>query len=229
MDKDEDAIGGVESPMQPTRQLFLVTIVLDVLAIASAFYISTWFALSIIIYIICSRLYSYRRVRLKQYPVIGYAVVILNQGALTFFMIYHGASHNAATIIPMHGLLAASFLIGGFYPITQIYQHESDAKDGVQTISMMLGRKGTMVFCAIMYLIAFSILAHYYLVNDYVRSFIILQIFFIPVLVFFIRWATRIWKEESAADFKNTMRMNWLASTCTSLAFITLILLQKVG
>ena len=226
MDKDEEPIGGVENPLQPTRQLFLVTIILDLLAIASAFFISTWFALSIIVYIICSRLYSYRGVRLKQYPILGYVVVILNQGALTFYMIYHGITHDAATVFPLHGLLAATFLIGGFYPITQIYQHASDAKDGVQTISMMLGKKGTMVFCGIMYLIAFSILGHYYMIQDHVRSFIILQIFFIPVLVFFIRWAARIWKEEGAADFKNTMQMNWLASTCTSLAFITLILLQ---
>ena len=229
MDKDEEPIGGVKNPLQPTRQLFLVTIILDLLAIVSAFYISTWFALSIIVYITCSRLYSYRGIRLKQYPITGYAVVILNQGALTFFMIYHGASDDAATNVPLHGLLAATFLIGGFYPITQIYQHTSDAKDGVKTISMMLGKKGTMVFCAIMYLIAFSVLGHYYLVRDHVRSFLILQIFFIPVLVFFIRWAARIWKEEGAADFKNTMQMNWLASTCTSLAFITLILLQQLG
>jgi 1,4-dihydroxy-2-naphthoate octaprenyltransferase len=229
MDKDEDSIGGVENPMQPTKQLFLVTVVLDLVAIAFAFYISIWFALSIIIYVTFSRLYSYRGVRLKQYPLIGYAVVILNQGALTFFMIYHGASYDAATNVPVHGLLAATFLIGGFYPITQIYQHTSDAKDGVHTISMLLGKKGTMLFCAIMYLIAFSILLHYYLVQDHVRSFIILQIFFIPVLVFFIRWTSRIWKEESAADFKHTMQMNWLASTCTSSAFLTLILLQQVG
>jgi 1,4-dihydroxy-2-naphthoate octaprenyltransferase len=144
-------------------------------------------------------------------------------------MVFHGAGNDASINVPIHGLLAATFLIGGIYPITQIYQHASDAKDGVQTLSIKLGKKGTMLFCVIMYLIAFSILAHYYLVHDHVYFFIILQIFFIPVLVFFVRWAARIWKDESAANFKNTMQTNWLASTCTSLAFLTIILLKQLG
>lgn len=141
-------------------------------------------------------------------------------------MIYDGAGNDPVTGVPLHGLAAASFLIGGFYPITQIYQHKSDAKDGVKTISMILGKRGTMIFCAIMYFIAFLFLAHYYILQHQLQSFIILQIYFIPVLVFFIHWTSRIWKHEGAANFKTTMRMNWLASTCTSLAFITLIFLQ---
>jgi 1,4-dihydroxy-2-naphthoate octaprenyltransferase len=229
MDKDEGSIGGVENPMQPTKQLFWITIVMDIAAIQFAFYVSTLFVLAIVLYISCSRLYSYRGIRLKQFAFTGYLIVILNQGALTFFMIYIGAGYDAAANVPLHGLLASTFLIGGFYPITQIYQHESDALDGVKTISMILGKKGTIIFCAAMYFISFSILGHYYILQQQVMSFIILQIFFIPVLVFFIRWAIRIWKNENAANFKSTMQMNWLASTCTSLAFLTLILLQQVG
>lgn len=223
MDRDEEAIGGLKNPMQPTKQLYVVTVVMDIMAIALSLVISVWFAVAISIYIISSRLYSYRGIRLKQYPIIGYLIVLLNQGALTFYMIYLGVNRDE-TPLPLHGIFAAAFLIGGFYPITQIYQHASDAKDKVTTISMLLGKRGTMVFCAIMYLIAFALLWHYYFLNKQVQSFILLQIFFIPVLVFFVRWAILIWKDESKADFKHTMQMNWIASTCTSLAFITLIL-----
>jgi 1,4-dihydroxy-2-naphthoate octaprenyltransferase len=229
MDRDEESIGGIKNPLQPTIQLFYVTVLLDVIAIVASLFISITFAIAIIIYITCSRLYSYRGIRLKKYAVAGYLLVILNQGALTFFMVYHGAGNNVANSAPLHGLFAATFLIGGFYPITQIYQHVSDANDGVQTLSMKLGKKRTMVFCAVMYVVAFSVLAHYYFSQQQVRSFLVLQIFFIPVLVFFISWAVRIFKNEGAANFKSTMQMNWLASTCTSLAFLTLILLKNVG
>ena len=41
--------------------------------------------------------------------------------------------------------------------------------------------------------------------------------------------ADRFGKMKSMADFKHTMRMNMLASTCTNFAFITLILLQQLG
>jgi 1,4-dihydroxy-2-naphthoate octaprenyltransferase len=37
------------------------------------------------------------------------------------------------------GMIAASLLIGGFYPLTQIYQHRQDKEDGVRTLSMLLG------------------------------------------------------------------------------------------
>jgi 1,4-dihydroxy-2-naphthoate polyprenyltransferase len=39
----------------------------------------------------------------------------------------------------------------------------------------------------------------------------------------------QVWRNESRADFKHTMRMNMLASTCTNFAFITLILQQHLG
>lgn len=229
MDRDEDSIGGIEKPLQPTKELFFVTITMDVIAAALSFIISIWFAIAFIFYIFCSRLYSYRGVRLKQYAIAGYLTVIINQGALTFFMVYHGATSTLPLDAPWHGLLASSFLIGGFYPITQVYQHESDARDGVKTISMLLGRKGTFIFCGFMYAVALLILLNYYQLTEQLISFLVIQVFFIPVIAFFLSWVFRVWRNEKLADFKHTMRMNWIASTCTSLAFLTIIILQQLG
>ena len=139
MDRDETSIGGLKDPMLPTRQLYRVTVFLDVVAVLASLIISTWFALAILLYIVCSRLYSYRGIRLKQYPITGYLIVIINQGALTFFMVYHGASKLVTMDMPWQGVVAAAFLIGGFYPITQVYQHTADANDGVETICMLAG------------------------------------------------------------------------------------------
>lgn len=229
MDRDEGSIGGVQNPLTPTKQLFYVTIVLDIAAIVLSLFVSGQFTACIIIYIICSRLYSYRGVRLKQYPILGYLIVIFNQGSLTYFMVNHGADSNLTNHMSWLGLLAAAFLIGGFYPITQVYQHEADEKDNVRTISMKLGKKGTFIFCAVMYSISIIILWLYYSRYELYKAFFVLIVFFIPVIVYFIRWFLKILKDDSLADYKHTMQMNWLASTCTSLAFITIILLQKFG
>jgi 1,4-dihydroxy-2-naphthoate octaprenyltransferase len=226
MDRDEQSIGGIKNPPSPTKQLFIATIILDVAAVALSMLISSLFVSCVVIYIICSRLYSYRGVRLKQYPLLGYLTVIFNQGSLTFFMVYHAADANLTNHMSWLGLLAAAFLIGGFYPITQVYQHEADAKDNVKTISMQLGIKRTFVFCSLMYLVAMVILWTYYSAHELYKPFIVLIIFFIPVIVYFVQWFLKVLKNESLADFKHTMQMNWLASTCTSLAFITIILLQ---
>ena len=229
MDRDEGSIGGVAKPMQPTRQLFFVTVGMDIAAVVLSFLVSNIFATGILVYIIFSRLYSYRGTRLKRFPVWGYLTVIINQGALTFFIVYHGCNTHLSTIVPWQGLVASGFLIGGFYPITQVYQHEADAKDGVKTISMLLGKRGTFIFCGIMYAIAFLVLFLYFSEQKQVLRFIILQILFLPVIVSFFRWLLMVWKNEEAANFKNTMKMNWLASTCTSLAFITLLIIKQLG
>lgn len=229
MDRDTESIGGIEKPMQPTRELFYATVIMDTAGIILSLFIGWWFALALLIYIICSRLYSYRRIRLKRFPIAGYITVILNQGALIFAMVYYASEKNANTQLPVIPLIAASFLIGGFYPITQIYQHKSDFADGIQTLSMLLGKTGTFIFCGIMYAIAFILLFIQYRNTGDINSFFVLQLFFVPVIFYFLKWLVKVWKDEKDANFKNTMRMNVLASTCTNLAFITLIIMKHLG
>lgn len=229
MDRDAGSIGGLKNPLQPTKQLFFVSIIMDVIALGLSLFISTTFAICVLIYIIFSRLYSYRGVRLKQYPLLGYLTVIINQGSLTFFMVYHGSEANLSNHMSWLGLLAAAFLIGGFYPVTQVYQHEDDKNDQVTTISMLVGKKRTFIFCALMYTVAMFILWLYYSSHELYMPFIVLLIFFLPVVVYFMQWFLKVLKDDDKADFKHTMQMNWIASTCTSLAFITIILLQKFG
>src|SRR5579862_5806043 len=71
MDRDEGSIGGIKNPLQPTRQLFRTSVIMDVTAIALSFLISYWFAFCIVAYIAASRAYSFRGIRLKKYPVAG--------------------------------------------------------------------------------------------------------------------------------------------------------------
>ncbi len=229
MDRDETPVGGLANPMQPTRQLFWTTVVMDIAGFLLSLLISKPFALAFMVYILFSRLYSYRGIRLKRFAIVGYLTVIVNQGALTFWMVYHGASANRATTVPWQGMVVASLLIGGFYPVTQIYQHEADRRDGVNTISMLLGKRGTFVFCAILYTAAFGLLFLYFQQQQQLAHFLVLQSFFIPVIIVFFRWMLQVWKDETKADFKHTMQMNWLASTCTNGAFITLLMLQHIG
>ena len=86
-------------------------------------------------------------------------------------MVYHGSDENLTNHMSWLCLLAAAFLIGGFYPITQVYQHESDKNDNVITVSMLLGKKGTFIFCAAMYTIAIYILWLYYNSHELYKPF----------------------------------------------------------
>ncbi len=226
MDRDEASIGGIKNPMQPTKQLFFSSVLMDLLACAIALFISPLTIVLVLLYIVFSRLYSYRGIRLKRYPILGFLTVIINQGGTTFFLVYHAVSSNLTLAIPWDGVLISTLLIGGFYPITQIYQHEQDAKDGVRTISMVLGKRGTFAFCVVLYSISFGLLfLHFYQLNQ-MNSFFVVQILFAPVIVYFLNWFVQVWKDGEQADFEHTMKMNWLASTCTNIAFGVLIFLN---
>ncbi len=226
MDRDEESIGGLKSPLAPTRQLFYITIVMDMLAIVLSLFISIYFMMGAALYIGASRAYSARKIRLKKYPVWGYLTVVLFQGALIFFLVYHGAHRELSLQVPVLGMIAASLLIGGFYPLTQIYQHAADAKDGVRTISAVLGYKGTFLFSGIVYCIAFAVLALFFQLSLEIKEFQVFATCMVPVIVYFILWAVKVWRDPSLADYGHTMRMNVIASCCTSVGFIVVFLMH---
>jgi len=226
MDRDETPIGGLSKPLQPTKELFYVTIVMDIVAVGSSLFISIYFAAGILLYILASRAYSYRGIRLKKFPLAGYLIVIVFQGALTFFLSYHGSSVNKTLQIPFWPALASSLLIGGYYPLTQIYQHEEDLEDGVVTISYKLGKKGTFVFCGIVFALATTAMFFTFDERGQLQFFIIFAVCMLPMIVFFIRWMIKTWKDQAQADFKNSLRMNLLASGCTTICFLILIIMK---
>ena len=227
MDRDTGSIGGIKNPKQPTQQLFYVTVLLDLSALLASAFISLYFLTGIIAFIAASRAYSYRGIRLKKYPVTGYLTVVVFQGGLLFFLVMHGASAAKTLDVPFIGMVAASLLVGGFYPLTQIYQHMQDKKDGVTTLSYILGYRGTFVFTAIVYGLAMIALGFYLALNQDLNYFFIIQIFLLPILVYFFYWFYRVYHNPMEANFKNTMRMNIIASVFTNAAFIFLFLIEK--
>ncbi|MBA2250213.1 MAG: UbiA prenyltransferase family protein [Chitinophagaceae bacterium] len=228
MDRDTSSIGGLKKPLQPTKQLFYTTVIMDIAAVTISICMSWIFAVGIFLYILASRAYSYRKIRLKKYWLIGYLTVVIFQGAVTFFLVYNETDIHHTLNVPWIATIASSLLIGGFYPLTQIYQHNEDVKDGVRTISYKLGYKGTFIFTGIIYALAFCMIAWQFFLNLEWNRFYILQIFMLPVLVYFFIWFSKVLKDKNEANFKNTMRMNLLASVCTNLGFITLLILYVI-
>ena len=228
MDRDTASIGGLENPPPPSYQLFLVTIVLDLLAIGLGFLVSPIFGMMMPLYIGASKAYSYRGIRLKQFAITGYLTVILFQGAFTFWLVYFGSNQSGSLWAPWQGLVVSSLLIGGFYPLTQIYQHQQDLADGVRTISYKLGYNGTFIFCALVYSLAWACMVQYLIQKSQITELAVISLLFLPVIVYFFSWWRQVRKDHRAASFKNAMRMNWLASICTNAAFITLLILRWV-
>lgn len=85
-DRDETSIGGLKHPPKVSENLFYATLLFDLAGLIFAWLISPEFAALVFIFIVMSRLYSYRGIRLKKYPVAGFLTVFVFQGAFVYLM-----------------------------------------------------------------------------------------------------------------------------------------------
>jgi 1,4-dihydroxy-2-naphthoate octaprenyltransferase len=118
----------------------------------------------------------------------------------------------------------ASFFIGSIYPLTQIYQHEADKKDGVISISYKLGYIGTFVFSSVLFSIATLFLFYYFNLKHQQLALILFLVIMLPVVLKLGIWFNKVRKDTGNANFENTMAMNLLTSACMNFYFLLLIL-----
>ena len=229
-DKDESSIGGMKYPPKVTKNLFYITLGMDLAGVISALFVSVYFSLLVLIFILVSRAYSYRKLRLKKYAVIGFITVFLFQGAFVYMM-----TSIAITTIPISQFFTlnniicmsiASLFIGSIYPVTQIYQHEADKKDGVISISYKLGYIGTFVFSGILFAIATLLLFYYFNLKHQQFDLVLFIIMILPAAYYLTVWFNKVRNNTIHANFENTMKMNLLTSVCMNLYFAILIFIN---
>lgn len=227
-DRDTGSIGGLKHPPKVSQNLFRATMLMDIVAVFSGLLISYSFSLFALIFILISRAYSYRNVRLKQYAVIGFLTVFLFQGAFVYMMASSAISRfsfvNFFTLNNIICMSVASFFIGSVYPLTQIYQHEADKNDGVISISYKLGYNGTFIFSGILFVLATVFLYYYFNLKNQQIAVLLFILLMLPVIIDLSVWFTKVRKNTDNANFENTMTMNLLTSTCMNLYFLVLIL-----
>lgn len=227
-DRDETSIGGLKHPPKVSENLFYATLLMDILGVLCALFVSVYFSLFVLMFVLTSRAYSYRNVRLKKYAVIGFLTVFFFQGGFVYLMASSAiAAFSIKTFFTLNNLICmsiASFFIGSIYPLTQIYQHDVDKKDGVISISYKLGYIGTFVFSAILFSIATIFLFYYFDVKHQKIALIIFLLMMLPVIVKLSVWFNKVRRDTMNANFENTMTMNVLTSTCMNLYFLLLIL-----
>ena len=221
-DRDEGSIGGLKHPPRVTKTLFRLVLVFDLLALLAAASLSLAFGACILVYLLVSKAYSYDKIRLKKYPWLSTLVVVVFQGAFTFLMVQLGVNLNYQLIFSPGNLVLAgvsSLFLCGSYPLTQIYQHAEDSRRGDQTLSLILGIRGTLVFAALSLLLATCLLLLAYGKQQEYRNIYIFLLCTAPVLAFFSSWVLKIRRDPAQANFENTMRMNQISSLSISLAF----------
>jgi 1,4-dihydroxy-2-naphthoate octaprenyltransferase len=233
MDKDTGSIGALESPPPVTSLSYYISILFDLIGISLMFFIHIKMVFMIMVYILISKVYSWNKTRLKKLPFTGWLVVVLFQGGYTFLLVSMTAENNFSeswfTMLKLNAFLLSTLLIGAYYPLTQIYQHKEDFERGDITISFKLGINGTFIFSGILFLISF-IIAFGYFINYYSSlHFIVFMSALLPAVAYYLYWFIITIKNKSKADFKHTMKMTFISSTCLIISFIVLLLFNHSG
>jgi 4-hydroxybenzoate polyprenyltransferase len=226
-DKDEDSIGGLEKPPEVQKDLLWASLAFDAIALGLGFLIGWRFVLMIFLYGLVSKAYSWDGIRLKKMPIIGWLTVGIFQGAFTYLTCLQAFDgYDFSSLLQLDLIFPAlltSLLLMGSYPMTQVYQHEEDARRGDVTLSRMLGIRGTFHFTALFFLAANAGFLFYFLQFHSLWHFLLFQLFLLPSLLYFGAWYLRVRKNEEAADFQSTMRLNMLSSL-SMIAFFLLLL-----
>jgi 1,4-dihydroxy-2-naphthoate octaprenyltransferase len=225
-DKDEGSIGGLKNPPKVSRELYWTSLILDVFALIIGFWISIEFVCMIFIYGLISKGYSHPSIRLKKYPILGWLAAGVFQGYFTFLLSYIAindisiaSTFNWTVQVP--GILSSLLLLGS-YPMTQIYQHEEDAKRGDITISQKLGLIGTFHFTALAFLLSSAGFFMYFFFQFSISASILFISAMTPVLIFFGWWYLQVRKDHEQANFTYTMRLNFISSLLLNGFFIYL-------
>ncbi|MCP9770194.1 ubiquinone biosynthesis protein UbiA [Lacihabitans sp. LS3-19] len=226
-DKDEGSIGGLKNPPKVDKQLWHVANIFDALGILlSIVFVNLTFAGFVLLYVLVSRMYSHPSIRIKKMPVLSWLIVGLFQGALVYMMVWvFGQDFDISSFLKTQnsagspiwlGALFSALILWAVYPITQVYQHEEDAKNGDKTLSILLGIRGTFVFTMLLFSMAVGS-AYLFLPLPHFFAFLF---FSAPIAVFMNWWFFKVLKDQANANFKYTMLLNAMASLLLNICFV---------
>ncbi len=230
MDKDTGSIGGLRNPPPVTRKLYYASILFDIAGMLLTA-CSGWQNMLLMAgYVAFSKAYSWQGIRLKKYTWLSWVSVMFFQGGYTFMLAKMAAENHFSadwfSAKDLECMLIASLIIGGSYPLTQIYQHEEDSHRGDYTISYKLGINGTFTFTLVLFSISVIIAWHYFTAYYNLDHFFVFVACIVPVMVYFLYWFVKTLRNKAYADYTHVMLMNKISSACMTICFTALLIID---
>jgi hypothetical protein len=228
-DKDEKSIGVLKNPPPVDKGLYFLSLILDVIAVILGYaFINLDFAIMLFIYGAVSKSYSHPAIRIKKYAITGWLITGIFQGLFTFVMCYIGVNKysfaNISKSTLLLGGLLTSLMLWANYPMTQVYQHEEDAKRGDITLSILLGVRGTFMFTAGFFFLAIIGFVIYFKTFFAMKYSLYFLAAVLPVVLYFMMWFVQVLRNDAKADYSHTMWLNLISATCLNVFFVYLFL-----
>ena len=223
-DRDEGPVGGLETPPPVVEALLPLSLALQAIGAVLVLLVNGVVALLYGVIFVLATAYSYPGIRLKARPYGGLVVVALGQGALAALAGWATAQGTLSTLTPLDwtGILAATLITGGFYPLTQIYQVDEDLARGDRTFAAVSGPRRTFVFALVALSVAAVLLIGVLGVRTGWAWAAVVGIFYAALIGAIAGWARTYDSAAVLTNFRRIMRMY----TITSGGFLAFLLLQ---
>lgn len=226
-DRDLGPIGGLEHPPPVPKRLLAFALAWQGGGFLLALAVNLAFAGIYAVMFCLSFAYSHPALRLKAKPLAALATVAIGQGMLAFLGGWSSARGDALSVVNqwgLLGLLAATLLTIGLYPLTQIYQLEEDARRGDMTFARFLGVRGSFLWAQLCIALgggtaAWIVQSSYSWIEG-----LVLLIFVCILLVWIQAWYGRFGSSDVTQNFRSLMRL-YAATSLPFLAWISLHLI----
>lgn len=226
-DRDEGPVGGLVKPPPVDPALLPFSLIVQLIGAVLAFLVNLPFALIYLLTFTLFTAYSYPVTRLKGKPLGSIFTIGCGQGIFAALAGYVTAKPDLTAISPLQwlGIIAATLITVGFYPLTQIYQIDEDVARGDLTFAAWAGPRNSFRFAIGVQSIAAALLVGVIgrLLGPW--NALLISLFYVALLVTIVQWARVFDNERVLTNYQRVMRIN----TVTSLGFLGFIGLHLFG
>jgi 4-hydroxybenzoate polyprenyltransferase len=222
-DKDEGPIGGLKSPPEMTRWMWMVSLGMQFIGLGWAYLVGLDYAIVYLVSLILFWLYSTPHARWKGHPWLSMLAIGISTGTNSFLMGYLAASGNTLGFEQGIIALGVACVILSLYPASQVFQYKEDQKRGDRTFAMEYGLKGVRVLYSVLFPSGVLIISWML----YLQSQVIGMLFFFASIPAFVYISYVLWRlEGKEEEYEKVMRIKFLASF-SFVVFILSVLLVK--
>jgi 1,4-dihydroxy-2-naphthoate octaprenyltransferase len=237
-DRDEGPIGALLEPPPVNRVVLSVALLCKGVALLGGFLLDVRFGLLVAIAIVLSVAYSHPRWRWKERPLAAAICIFVGQGILGVLWGWTAGSWTGVYTLSLNniwppGLLNTIAVLGaaswtlGFYPLTGVYQIETDSRRGIRTLAVALGVRGCFLFSALVAPLGGLGVAAVLLERGAYAALGISALYMVGAAYYTWRWYQRFASFTVRQNQKWLMRLSYANGLVFSVLFLALVLMSS--
>ena len=218
-DRDRGPVGGLEHPPPVIAALLPFSLAVKFVGWLLSLLVGFAFCAVYSLFALLSVAYSHPRLRLKAHPIGSLVVVGLGQGVLAFLGAWVATRSEIASAWSLYGVVgavAATLLILGLYPLTQLYQVDEDRERLDRTLAVAWGPGRCFAFSLACTAVGGGLMLALVGARFGVLDVLLVGAGLLGQLAAIAWWARRYEPAEVLGNYRLVMRLNTLSAAALS-------------